>query len=816
MKSSILNKPSLYILATVLITFIVYSFSLSRGWQLFDERLFYNETLLPIPQSFGEIFEIYKEFGQNAHIESANSFFSNLSAIRSAPLNWFSLITIFYFFKTNPLAYHLFQLIIHLINTTLIWIILYTIPSLLNTASQKYNNLLLTTIFTLIWSLHSTNIEAVLLATNWNALFAFTLCLLILVLVTKDALKRNLEMPVAKGLLYCILFLTSLFFVEQIYTFPLIVFLLALTVDLTLLPNTKESVIPEKAGPRTKKLKNLDPSWSLPSTATQSIFHSLKYSLPLFAGLFIYIIIYIISPKWGFKSISSGNESFIAFIERNLWFTPQIFFHNLSLIFFPKTLSLYQSNLVHLADTLSSPYTVFCTVLYLGFLLLPILSFFAFRNLSFIFILFYAFFFALFPFLHILFPTYCLSADRYLYFPSFFLLLLIFTTTIYLLNKTNYKAVKPITFFLVIITLSLCVRTTVRISDWKNSLKLIKSSINLNSDPLYKAHKLKILALHHIQDENIKQGKITLQKALKETNSAIKKYKSLKNDAPLTLRQYGLDADSLLLKAAYLKADILKAYYTDQPETILAGYEKFITDKINIANPNEIELYARLLLKTGKVDEAKSVLEFGFEKFPYSSRILYSLIDLHLKHLNNPEKAKKYLEIAYKIFPNRTETLYKLFHHATAVNDKDSLARISYLIGLRTHNKKSLKHSAEAYLNLKDLKSAKKAITALSNLDKNNAEAMLLKSKYLALKGNIKDSLILLEKAYKTIEKSKKKIQLKKNILISLINVSLILQDSTKARFYLDKYKEINDLTSDDKNNIEKLNKMIATQLNGA
>ncbi|MBI3308190.1 MAG: hypothetical protein HYZ79_02320, partial [Candidatus Melainabacteria bacterium] len=72
-KKHIGNNPLTYALVTLLITFFIYSFSLFRGWQLFDERLFYQETLFPIPQTFKEIFEIFKEFGLNAHIESSNT-----------------------------------------------------------------------------------------------------------------------------------------------------------------------------------------------------------------------------------------------------------------------------------------------------------------------------------------------------------------------------------------------------------------------------------------------------------------------------------------------------------------------------------------------------------------------------------------------------------------------------------------------------------------------------------------------------------------------------------------------------------------------
>ncbi len=166
------NNSYQYLFGTLIIVFLVYLSSLFRPWQPFDEGMIYDETLFPIPKEFSDIFEIIKYFVINAHTESINSTFSNHFAIRSAPLPWSIFTFILYLFKINPFFYRLLSVLIHLINTSLVWLIFYFIFR-----NSKTNlTIILPSILTLLWALHSANSEAVLLATNWNGILTFTFC----------------------------------------------------------------------------------------------------------------------------------------------------------------------------------------------------------------------------------------------------------------------------------------------------------------------------------------------------------------------------------------------------------------------------------------------------------------------------------------------------------------------------------------------------------------------------------------------------------------------------------------------------------------
>src|SRR3989338_11680950 len=119
---------------------------------------------------------------------------------------------------------------------------------------------------------------------------------------------------------------------------------------------------------------------------------------------------------------------------------------------------------MHISDTFISPYSIFCFSCYVIFLTIPFLLLILFRrtkNIS-MYPLLYAFYFSLFPFLHIITPTYCLIADRYCYFPSFILLIFILS----LLNGLRQKESKLLPLTALCILLILTSRTLFRIQDW--------------------------------------------------------------------------------------------------------------------------------------------------------------------------------------------------------------------------------------------------------------------------------------------------------------------------------------------------------------
>ncbi|KAF0236465.1 MAG: hypothetical protein FD167_4528, partial [bacterium] len=209
------KKKNIYLASTILIVFFIYSFSLFRGWQSFDERLFHQETLFPIPTSFSEIFEVINSFVLNYHNESMNVFFSNHMTIRSNQIAAMLFVFTSYFLKKSALMYHLMHLGIHLINTTLVWFIFYKTSKLFfnNHKEGRHTGLpqqglpLQVSLFTCIWALHSASTEAVLLVTNWTTVFTYTFCftfLLYEILQTKEGKHKGLSLH--KTILISILF----------------------------------------------------------------------------------------------------------------------------------------------------------------------------------------------------------------------------------------------------------------------------------------------------------------------------------------------------------------------------------------------------------------------------------------------------------------------------------------------------------------------------------------------------------------------------------------------------------------------------------
>jgi hypothetical protein len=337
------RKALSYLLGTISIVFFIYSFSLFRPWQPFDERLFYNEEFLPIPQSFDEVFKVINLFVLNSHIVSTNVFFSNHMLLRSDPLAWSILTFIFFLFKKNAFLYHLLQLFIHLTNSMLIFLISKKSVTILNKKTLGNFNYLFISIFTLIWALHSTCTEAVLLATNWMILLTYTFCFCFILYEITKIERNDFRISLTSTTIISILFCLLMFFTEYAYTLPFILLFIIFSFTLKSSPPINKAIV-----------------------------ISLKKSLPYFIGLLFYILLSLINQDSAFNHLNT--TSLYAFLERSFWLSPQIFMHFLKLFFFPKTLSTYQSNLIHLSDGLSSPYSIFCTSIYLIFLTLPVVS----------------------------------------------------------------------------------------------------------------------------------------------------------------------------------------------------------------------------------------------------------------------------------------------------------------------------------------------------------------------------------------------------------------------------------------------------------
>ena len=644
------KKALYYLFAVILITLFIYSFSLFRPWQPFDERLFYSEEFLPIPSSFSEIFEVINSFVINYHIVSMNSFFSNWVTLRSNQLASILIVFVSFFLKKHAFSYHLLQLFIHIVNSAMVFLIL---KKLLALASNKKilseTRLALVSILTLVWSLHSTNTEAVLLVTNWTTLLTYTFCFCFLLYEVSKI--KEFKTSLLNKLITSVLFCTLMFFTEYAYSLPIIIFFLLSSTKLNLSSSIKEAIT-----------------------------FSFNKSTPYFLGIFLYIMFSLLIPNSTLINLINNNTtsfSIYPFLERNLWLTPQIFIHFFKLLFFPATLSTYQSNLIHPSNSLFNLYSIFCCISYLLFLILPAIFFIKSKNHKFLFPLIYCFYFSLFPFLHILAPTYCLIADRYCYFPLFFLLLFILQVTFVFYKKEDNKF--PV-YLLLLILIALATRTYIRILDWNNPKIFFQSAIKADNNPLYKAQKLTIYAGLADKDQSLNRSLEILNTNLDTLEEETKNY----NKEPLTLKLYGLDSKSLLLKAIYLIASIKSDYLNENPKTTLVFYESYIKKELKIANINELLFYASILSKNGQFNKAVKILKYSYKRFPYSPEVLKSLANYYF-YKKDFQNLDNILNQAYKLFPNDREILGLLYNYYSIINNKEKMSRFEYLIRLREH-----------------------------------------------------------------------------------------------------------------------------------
>jgi magnesium-transporting ATPase (P-type) len=228
MKVDFFKKPHIFLMGVLLIISFIFLPTINRDWQMFDEKDIYcNEGLYPIPESFSEIPEVISTYAFNFNFESQNLQFSNIVNIRSNPAGAILNILISFFFKKNPVYYHLLSVCIHIFNTALVWLIFYRICNI-QTLSENYNYVL-SSIITLIWALHPVNIEPVMMSTNWNSIFTYSLYLSFILYTLKKISTGNFQNSKMETVALSLLFFLSVLIVEYSYIFPLVIFFIAFT-----------------------------------------------------------------------------------------------------------------------------------------------------------------------------------------------------------------------------------------------------------------------------------------------------------------------------------------------------------------------------------------------------------------------------------------------------------------------------------------------------------------------------------------------------------------------------------------------------------
>ena len=157
--------------------------------------------------------------------------------------------------------------------------------------------------------------------------------------------------------------------------------------------------------------------------------------------------------------------------------------------------------------------------------------------------------------------------------------------------------------------------------------------------------------------------------------------------------------------------------FNEDPYQVLKFYEPYIADGLDSAGNQQINLYAKLLLKTKRTREAVEVLEFGKFKYPYSPAIIFTLSNIYLK-LKDTANAERILKEGFYYYPNYKLLCLRLIALSKLKQDFLSQAKFEYQLGLLTHSPEAYKNSMKIYLYLNRFDEAKKILAKLTYQDK--------------------------------------------------------------------------------------------------
>ena len=675
-------QPSIFCILTLAIVFAFFYKSLFFGVKIYDEVIPFKETFLPTCFSISEISELVSLLGLRQHFEATNSFYSNITSIRCNPIGNLAQMLIQFLFKKDPVKYHLYSLVLHLINTTLIFFIFDKISTSYSANINKVSRLTFTSLLSLLWALHPVNLESVLLLTNANIIlsytFAFITVSIYLNLFQNFLIDKKIDL--ISSLLTFFTFSMALYLAEFHFILPLILILYSTVIALNKTPSSTIFI--------------------------SSLISSIKLALSILIADFLFVILFLISNT-GTNIMRHSSLQLV--LERVFWLSPQILFHFLKLFLFPIKLSIDQTFFVHLGKTIFDPYAVFCICFMLVILVLSIISIIKARQyFPFFFLIFSLFFISLIPFSQITAPLYNLASERYLYFPSF---IFIFGFAHFLFAYSRsfpWKA--TITGILIVLLCAYTTRAYLRTLDWKDSFTLYSSAVRDTNNPLYKAFRLKGLTPQEKIFTRFPEREVSIEykkQAHREFKKAINLFKSEKEkyelQTPEILKSYGLDPLTLYTKAGISLAQLDYTITSDEKRTleIILPYTK----DLSVLDSTALAFYASLLYFNGFVDKAEEVLLLAHKLNPYSTRITLTLCDLIQIKYGDLQKIENLTLEAFNYFPYDTFTLLILTKIYELKKDPEKYAYFSYIYGLRHHS-------------IKDLENAKKVCLLLNKPDK--------------------------------------------------------------------------------------------------
>lgn len=655
-----------FLLTTILSVFIFYFPTIFFAIKSFDEVTPFKETHLPVCFSLSEMFDLISLLGLHQYFEASNTLYSSIISLRSNPLGDFLVLLTQFFCRKNPVNYHLYSLILHLISSCFIFLILNKI----SIDFELNNKIRLATIslLTFLWATHPVNIESVLLLTNYNAVLSYSLCIITIFVYLSYHSNQTI-----RTLLLCIPFSIATFSAEYLFTLPFVLF--AYTFG------------------ESKDWKK-----------------SISQTFPLFIISAIFVISFIFSSS----KINFYNQSFLLTLERVLWFAPQVLFHLISLLFFPLKLSIDQAFFVRFGESLFSPYAIFCVGTILILIICSLISLFnSKKRLPFLFIVFIPFLLSLLPFSHVFAPIYNIASERYLYLPSFIFILGLSNLIFYFLKDKKTKPSILVLSLLALITLLYSSRAYVRTLDWKDSFTLYESAINATNNPLYKAFRYKLLIPQEkifSKFEHQEVSPIYQLLAIDNLELAIKdlkeKTKQHEKDIPLIIKSYGLDPETLLVKAAYLLAHSNYTINKD-PQKAINILSPFLRE-LSLLDNAGLAFYASLHFFNNSLNKAEEILRYAHSKYPYSTRITFPLCQLIYMKTGNLDEVESFSLTTFKYFPYDTFTLLYLIKIYMLKKDNEKYAFYSYAYGLRHHSIESLQAAKNTYLMLDKSEVAKK------------------------------------------------------------------------------------------------------------
>lgn len=360
----------------------------------------------------------------------------------------------------NPFLYHLFQLGVHLINTTLVWILL-----------RRFTTGKMAFFLSLIFLIHPINFEAV----GYIAAFQDTLCFVFglsaFLLLTDD--KRVLKNWAAKTVTVTILFLLALLSKETGILFVIMSFVYLTFFNL-------------------KKIKQ----WSL-----IFILMTLSYSL-----------LRALATRNHYGILTNSAVMDASFIER-LQTTPSIIFYYLKTLFFPWILSIDQQWVVRQLD-FDNFYLPLIVIVLAGILLLYPLRFIREEFKKYLFFLIWLLV-GLGAHTHILLPLDMTVADRWFYTPFVGVLGVAAILSVNLKYKGKnleyYLGNQIVISIIILIVCILSVRTFSRSLDWADRLTLYTRDEPFSTDSYSLENKL---AATQLMDNKFEAAQPHLQRAV--------------------------------------------------------------------------------------------------------------------------------------------------------------------------------------------------------------------------------------------------------------------------------------------------------------